>query len=132
MLGFSFGELIMVLIVALVLIKPKDLPEIAHFCGKMYYRAKNYFQDLKTHFNQAQKDLGIDDIKQELERGFAEEKARLSELKNDTTVIIDIYGNEHMVPSINQIRPDLNEEDLKSEIEKLNQINTKNTNNKLQ
>jgi Sec-independent protein translocase protein TatA len=126
MLGFSFSELIVVLIVALILIKPKDLPEIAHFCGKIYYRAKNYFHDLKAHFNQAQKDLGIDNIRQELERGFAEEKAKFSELKNDMTVIIDIYGKEHKVPAINQIRPDLNEEDLQSEIEKFNQINIKN------
>ncbi len=123
MLGFSFAELIVVLIVALILIKPKDLPEIANFCGKIYCRAKNYFQELKVHFNQAQKDLGIDSIRQELERGFAEEKAKFLELKDDTTVIVDIYGNEHKVPNINQIRPDLNKEDLKSEVEKYNQIN---------
>ena len=126
MLGFSFSELIMILVVALILIRPKDLPEIAHFCGKIYCRARNYFQDLKTHFNQTKKDLGIDSLKQELERGFAEEKTRISEIKNDMTVIVDIYGNEHKVPGIKQVRPDLNEEDLKSEIEKCNQNNAKN------
>lgn len=125
MFGFSFSELIIVLVIALILIKPKDLPEIAHFCGKIYYRAKNYFHDLKKYFNQAQKELGIDNLKQELQRGFAEEKAKYDELKDDTTIIVDIYGNEHKVPNIDQVRSDLTKEDIKSEVEKLNQINTK-------
>jgi sec-independent protein translocase protein TatB len=125
MFGFSFGELIIVLVVALIFIKPKDLPEIAHFCGKIYYRAKSYFLQLKNHFTEVKKDLGIEEIKQELERGMAEEKAKIDELKEEVTVIVDLYGNEHVVPNVKEVRPDLDKEGIQSEVKKYNQINRK-------
>ncbi len=115
MFGFSLAELIVIFLVILIFIKPKDLPEIAHFLGKIYYRAKRLYQDLKSSLKEMEKEFGVDDLKQELHRGIAEEKSKLEE---EITVIVDIYGNEHRVAKvsdekINEVKK-LNEENLKS------------------
>lgn len=109
MFGFSFAELIVVLLVILFFIKPKDLPEIAHFIGRVIYRAKKFYADLKNSLKEMQKEMKLDELKYELDRGVAEEKARIEE---DTTTIVDMYGNEHQVPSPKK-------ENLESELVKI-------------
>ncbi len=121
MFGFSFAELILVLIVVLIFIKPQDLPEIAHFLGKIFYRGKRFFNELKQQFKAVENEFGIAELKQEIHRGIAEEKAKLEE---EVTVIIDIYGNEHQVPSIEKLRSDLTKEGISAEVEKLNKENS--------
>lgn len=122
MFGFSFAELIMVLIVALIFIKPQDLPEIAHFVGKVFYRGKRLLKDLKQSLKDMEAELGLDDLKHEINRGIAEEKSKLEE---EMTVIVDIYGNEHLVPNVKDVRPDLTAEEAAEEIKRLNEENSK-------
>jgi Sec-independent protein translocase protein TatA len=122
MLGFSLAELLLTLIVIILFVKPKDLPEIVHFCGRLFYRAKKLFLDTKSSLSQISKDSGLDDLKYELHRGIASEKAKIEE---DLTIIVDIYGNEHQVPNLKNIRPDLSTEELEQELEKSNQQNSK-------
>jgi sec-independent protein translocase protein TatB len=122
MFGFSFAELILVILIALIFIKPKDLPEIAHFVGKIFYRAKRMYGDLKKSLKEMEGELGIDELKHELNRGIAEEKAKLEE---EMTVIVDMYGNEHHVPNVKKVRPDLSEEEVELEIKKHNEENLK-------
>jgi sec-independent protein translocase protein TatB len=124
MFGFSFAELILVILVALIFIKPKDLPEIAHFVGKIFYRGKRMYGDLKRSLKEMEGDLGIDELKHELNRGIAEEKAKLEE---EMTVIVDMYGNEHYVPNVKKVRSDLSEEEVELEIKKHNEENSKIT-----
>ena len=125
MFGFSLAELLVVFVVALIFIKPEDLPEIAHFFGKIFYRAKKYFNDLKRQFKEIEKDIGFDELKQELNRGIAEEKAKLEDLEDDVTIIVDIYGNEHQVKNIHDVRPDISKEERDAEIKRLNEENAK-------
>jgi sec-independent protein translocase protein TatB len=121
MFGFSLAELLMVALVALLLIKPQDLPEIAHFLGKIFFRSKKYFNELKQQFEEVKKDLDFQEIKNEINRGIAEEKSKLEEL--DETIIVDIYGNEHRVPNVENFRTDLSKEEIEEEIKKLNEEN---------
>jgi len=120
MFGFSLAELIIVSIVALLFIKPKDLPEIAHFLGKIFYRGKRWFNELKKSLKEMEKEFGVDDLRHEINRGIAEEKAKI---EDDVLVIVDIYGNEHSVPNIKEVRSDLTPEQMKEEIKKLNEEN---------
>ena len=121
MFGFSLAELLMVALVALLLIKPQDLPEIAHFLGKIFFRSKKYFNELKQKFEEVKKYLDLQEIKNEINRGIAEEKSKLEEL--DETIIVDIYGNEHRVPNVENFRTDLSKEEIEEEIKKLNEEN---------
>jgi len=121
MFGFSLAELIVVLIVALLFIKPQDLPEIAHFVGKIFYRGKRLYSELKQSLKEMEKELGVEELKHELNRGIAEEKAKLEE---EMTIIVDMYGNEHQVPHVKKLRPDLTEEEVQQEIKRLNEENS--------
>ena len=120
MFGLSLAELLVIGVVAIIFIKPQDLPEIAHFLGKVFFRAKKYFNELKSQFKEVEKDLGLDEIKQELHRGIVEEKMKLED--NEATTIIDIYGNEHKVPTSHQEHFEFSEEEIK----KYNDENLKN------
>ena len=122
MFGFSFAELLLVLIVVLLFIKPQDLPEIAHFFGKVFYRGKRLYNEIKKSLKEMEKELGVEELKHEINRGIAEEKAKVEE---EMTVIVDMYGNEHRVPNLKEIRHDLNDEEMKKEIEKFNSENSK-------
>jgi Sec-independent protein translocase protein TatA len=122
MLGFSMAELIVVFIVILVFIKPQDLPEIAHFLGRVFFRLKKIYYDLKKNFSELEKEFGIDDLKQEINRGIADEACKIEE---ETTIIVDMYGNEHHVKNLHEIRPDLSSEELSKELQD-SQKNLKN------
>ncbi len=122
MFGFSFAELILVFLVALIFIKPQDLPEIAYFIGRVIYRGKKFFADVKKSFKETEKEIGLNDLRHELNRGIAEEKAKL---EDEMTIIVDMEGNEHQVPNIKDLRPDLSEEDMKKEVMELNEKNSK-------
>lgn len=128
MFGFSLAELLLVCIIALIFIRPKDLPEIAHFVGKVFYRGKKFFASLKQQFKEMEHELGLDEIKQELNRGIAEEKARLND--DDSTVIVDMYGNEHRVPSSHREALNINSEEFSEEVKKLNEENSINASDK--
>lgn len=121
MFGFSLAELIVVIIVAIIFIKPQDLPEIAHFCGKIYYKGKKLWQEIKAQLKEAEKELGFDEIKQEIDRGIAEEKAKLESEKREITKIIDMNGDVHEV-DLRHVGSD--EDELKKEVEKYNAINS--------
>jgi len=120
MFGFSLAELIVVFIAIIIFIKPADLPEVAHFLGKAIYRLKRFYNELKSSVKDLEKEFGVEDLKQELERGIAEEK---SKLEDDMTIIVDMYGNEHRVPNISEMRPDLSKEALDEEIKSHNEKN---------
>lgn len=122
MFGFSLAELLVVCLVALIFIKPQDLPEIARFLGRMFFRCKKAFNDLKQHFKEVEKDLGFDEIKEEINRGILEEKIKLSE--NEATIIVDMHGNEHVIHNIHEIRPDLDKNSISEEVKKLNEENS--------
>ncbi len=51
MFGIGFNELIIILVVALIVIGPKKLPEIAKTLGKGYREFKNAFDDVKNEIN---------------------------------------------------------------------------------
>ncbi len=124
MLGFSLAELVAVCLIAILLIKPKDLPEIAYFLGRIYYKIKKFFLDAKSHLANAEKEFGLEEIKKEFLR------AKMSvENEEKITEIIDIYGNVHKVEA-DKIRSDLTKEELDKEVEKYNRKNLESASEK--
>ncbi len=58
MFGIGFNEVIIILVLALIIIGPKKLPDIAKALGKGYREFRRAFDDVKSEF-----DLDIDDDK---------------------------------------------------------------------
>ncbi len=51
MFGIGFNEMIIILLIALIVIGPKKLPEIAKALGKGYREFRKSFEDLEKEFN---------------------------------------------------------------------------------
>lgn len=126
MFGISLTELLIVLGIAIFVVKPKDLPEIANYFGKIYAKIKKSINYLKTEFEKSQKEIGIDQIKQEFKLGIDEEEKKDEESQE----IVDIYGNIHKVSKISDLRTDLTKEELEEEIKKYNELNKSQNINK--
>jgi Sec-independent protein translocase protein TatA len=118
MFGISLPEFIIVIVLLVAVTKPSDIPSIARYLTKAFFKVKNVLRHAKDEVSKVSKELGIEDIKNEAE---AEIKKEHDDLKK--TIIIDIYGNEHEVHDVESIRGDLAKEDLHAQIEDQNKIN---------
>ncbi len=64
MFGIGFNEIIIILLIALIVIGPKKLPEIAKALGKGYREFKKSFEDLEHEFNvDDEDDKEFDEVK---------------------------------------------------------------------
>lgn len=116
MFGISLKELVIVALIAIIFVRPQDLPEIAYFLGKIYAKGKKFVENMKKQFENAGKETGFDEIRQEFSNGIVDE-----EVKNgDKDEIIDIYGNVHHV-DLSHVEGD--KEGLKEEVERRNREN---------
>ncbi len=120
MFGISFGEFLIVITIALLVIGPKDFPEIARNIIKAVAKTKQMIDKAKVELNLLGKEIGVDEIRNEVAIEIANEKARI---EKEVTTIIDIYGNEHQVLGLDEIRKDKTKEEIDLEVEKYNQEN---------
>lgn len=125
MFGFSLAELFLVLLVVLIFIKPQDLPEIARFVGKAIFHGKRLYQQVKDSLTQLEKEFELESLKNEVNQAIAEEKLKYHDENEEQTIIVDMYGNEHYVANLKNLRNDLSKEDLVNEVERNNKINQK-------
>ena len=65
MFGIGFNEILIILIIALLVIGPKKLPEIAKALGKGYREFRKSFEDLEKEFSvdNIEEDEKFDEIK---------------------------------------------------------------------
>ena len=124
MFGFSLAELFLVLLAILIFIKPQDLPEIARFVGKAIYHGKKLYQKLKNSLTDLEKEFELDSLRHEVNQAIASEKLKHEDgEEEDSTIIVDMFGNEHRVNNIKEIRSDLDEAKIKKEVEESNALN---------
>ena len=124
MFGFSLAELFLVLLAILIFIKPQDLPEIARFVGKAIYHGKKLYQKLKNSLTDLEKEFELDSLRHEVNQAIASEKLKHEDVEEEeSTIIVDMFGNEHRVNNIKEIRSDLDDEKLKKEVEESNALN---------
>ena len=124
MFGISLGEFLIVIVIMLLVIGPKDFPEIAHQIIKIIAKAKHIISKAKAELNIIGEEIGLDKIKNQVAIELANEKAKIEQ---DVITIIDIYGNEHQVQSDNIARKDKGREEIKKEIAQHNLINSTKT-----
>jgi Sec-independent protein translocase protein TatA len=120
MFGFSLAEFILVIIVAIIFIKPQDLPELARMLGKIVAEIKKIYQNLLVQFKELSQQEEIANLTKEFQQ-----QVSLSEKQKTTTetVIIDMYGKEHIVSNIFEVRPDLSSEEIEQQVNNCNQEN---------
>jgi len=120
MFGISLVEFLVIATIGILVIGPKDFPDIARNIIRAIAKGKNIIDKTKAELNLLGKEIGIDDIKNEVAIEIANEKAKIEE---EVSTIIDIYGNEHQVFGLDEIRKDRSKEEIALEIEQYNQSN---------
>lgn len=77
MFGVGIPELVVIFLVALVILGPKQLPEVAKFLGKALGEFRKATDDISAEFNSA-KSMLEEEIRQ-AERAAQEEKSRIEQ-----------------------------------------------------
>jgi len=86
--GIGSAELLMIAIIALIVVGPKDLPKLLKTIGKYVSKIKNMARDFQTHIDEAARETGVDDLKSEfadagdfdLDEDFKQQDAELSKV----------------------------------------------------
>lgn len=89
---FDFGigtpELLMIAIVALIVVGPKDLPKLLRTIGRYVGKLKDMARDFQGHIEEAAKETGVSDLKDDfdnatqfdLDEDFKKQEAELSKV----------------------------------------------------
>ncbi len=120
MFGISLGEFLLILVIAILVIGPKDLPEVARYLIKAIAKTKHLIAKAKAELDVLGKEIGLEEIKNEIAIELANKK---TSIENEVTTIIDLYGNEHQVSGLDEMRKDKNKDEIEKEIAELNQKN---------
>ncbi len=64
--GLGSGELLVIAIVALIVIGPKDLPRLLRTLGQYMRKIQGLAREFQNHLNEAAKEAGVDDVKKEV------------------------------------------------------------------
>jgi sec-independent protein translocase protein TatB len=91
--GVGYTELFLLALIAVVVIGPKDLPNVLRTVGKFTKRMRGMASEFQTHVDAAMRDAGVDDLKREaqnLKQGLKGEMDAGSKDMNDKLSIPSI------------------------------------------
>jgi sec-independent protein translocase protein TatB len=93
--GVGYTELFLLALIAVVVIGPKDLPNVLRTVGKFTKRMRGMASEFQTHVDAAMRDAGVDDLKREaqnLKQGLKGEMDAGSKDMNDKLSMPSIGG----------------------------------------
>lgn len=64
---FSWQHIVILLVVALVVVGPKDLPRLMHHAGKWARKARNIASEFRKSFDEMARQAELDDLRQEID-----------------------------------------------------------------
>jgi sec-independent protein translocase protein TatB len=65
--GIGYTELMVVAIVAVIVIGPKDLPKVLRAFGKTMAKVRGMAREFQGHLDQAMREAGVDEVKKEVQ-----------------------------------------------------------------
>jgi sec-independent protein translocase protein TatB len=80
MFDFDMGKLLLIGVVALIFIPPKDLPEALRQMGRLVAKARRVAGEFQSQFNEAIRDAELDDLKNEF-RHLKDQASAVNALK---------------------------------------------------
>ena len=93
MFDFSFPELVVIMVVALIVIGPERLPKVARTMGHLWGRARRYVNGVKADI---ERDMAVDEFRQ-LQQKVQAEASALEKSVNQSAQNLD-----HQVQQINE------------------------------
>lgn len=67
MFDLGWSKLIIIAIVAIIVVGPKDLPPLLRAIGKFLGQMRQQADEFRAHFNEAMRDTGLDDVRRDIE-----------------------------------------------------------------
>ncbi len=64
---FSWSHILILLVVALVVVGPKDLPRLMHMAGKWAAKARNMANEFRRSFDEMARQAELDELRKEIE-----------------------------------------------------------------
>lgn len=80
MFDFGFTEILVIGVVALVVLGPERLPEVARTAGKLFAQAQRYISDVKTEFNRETHLAEIKKLREEISSSASALKSSVTEI----------------------------------------------------
>src|SRR5262245_23905321 len=65
--GFSMGELMVIAVIALIVVGPKDLPKMLRTIGRWVTKLRGMAGEFQRHLDSAIREAGIEDVKKEVQ-----------------------------------------------------------------
>jgi sec-independent protein translocase protein TatB len=97
MFDMSWGEVLVIGAVALIVIGPKDLPKALRTLGNMTSQVKKMASEFQSQFNEAMREAELDDIKKEVS-GMNEQVSAFNPLG---TIHDELKGAIESTPAVN-------------------------------
>ena len=64
--GIGYTEILVIALVAIIVIGPKDLPKVLRAFGRTMQKVRGMAREFQGHLDQAMREAGVDDIKNEI------------------------------------------------------------------
>lgn len=65
--GVGYSEIFVLVLIAIVVIGPKDLPKVLRAFGKTMSKVRGMASEFQGHVDQAMKEAGLDDVKKDMQ-----------------------------------------------------------------
>ena len=65
--GIGYTELLVVAVVAVIVIGPKDLPKVLRAFGRTMTKVRGMAREFQGHLDQAMREAGLDEVKKEVQ-----------------------------------------------------------------
>lgn len=111
MFGIGGGELIFIIIVALMLFGTDKIPEVARTIAKVVAQLKNASNDLKSEIQKSADEHGINDTVKQITSNFNAEvdKVKNSVIENHGNAISNLDKDNEISKPINELKQNLDD-----------------------
>ncbi|TFL16808.1 Sec-independent protein translocase protein TatB [Jannaschia formosa] len=99
MFDIGFSEMLVVGVVALIVVGPKDLPKLFRTLGEFTGKARRMAREFQTAMNQAADDSGVNDIASDLKKVANPKKYGIEKIREATSDLTAWTPDEHTGPN---------------------------------
>jgi len=103
--NIGFSELVVLLLIAFVIVGPKDLPKVARWLGRMVRKTRDAVREIK-------KETGLDEFEKEVRNTKADVKGAIADLRKETDVTSEFKDAAKEVnEGVGNLKKDIREAD---------------------
>lgn len=110
MFGMAWSELLVILVVALVVMNPKDIPAVVRTVRECIGKLQDMKREMMSVIHSMDQSTGISEMHQSL-------KQEAAAVNQQIRKIVDLDGNLQDAYDLSDLRPDLKSDDLIAKIE---------------